>query len=87
MDKPLRPEYVVLESDGETTTITNMLSGSLLVANTVGSRILELCDGTNEISSIVRTIMSEFTSSISAEEVTSHVASFVEVARGKGILN
>lgn len=82
---PKRLDALVINDDAEAPSLLNPFTGQMLITNRVGKRIVELADGTRDLSAIAREIVQNFRGA-EAAEVLRHTEAFLDESTQKGII-
>ena len=79
------PDVVLREEDEDGALLFNPDTNQIKVLNSTGLFIWQLCDGTNDLPSIV-TAMRESFDAVPGDQVTSHVTEFIDEMTATGFI-
>jgi hypothetical protein len=82
---PKKLDVLIVNDDEEAPSLLNPLTGQMLITNQVGKRIVELADGSRDVTAIARQIVKEFRGARETE-VLQHVEVFLAEGARKGVV-
>ena len=82
---PKKLDVLIVNDDEEAPSLLNPLTGQMLITNQVGKRIVELADGSRDVTAIARQIVTEFRGA-REPEVLQHVEIFLAEGARKGVV-
>lgn len=87
-DSPGNPKTIdtlVISDDEETPSLSDPTSGRLLITNQVGKRVIELSDGSRDVSRLTDHIFEEFEGA-TRDEIRRHILHFLNECVRKGLV-